>query len=366
MNKKVRILGKKLVPMWLIAILLIASGTGAAVGSVVAGKVSGEINVSTTGSAGGLQIGGPYCDIIQHTPNEARDQGGAVVATFGAIANEFTEEEYFAIAFADEASDTYASITAAGGNIPEQGFRFYVGPAADIDKIVVSWEGYATTGLAGGLIVTQGDTLVPVAGANGNIPATGGETDVKITLEGADITSAITNDVLYVLATSAVNDILYTDYIVATVTYNTIDFANWTDFYGTEIFEREFPVPSRCIGVHSDDQTGFEAASELGVGDWWLFMLPIRNASSQTITAKLTLEVPSCLNVYAMTPDELSEYDPRITKVTRIGANTWKFIVDANADKQDADDYLYIAVNAHDDCGPAYYTINGVLEQIPY
>ncbi len=363
MNKKVRIMGKKLVPMWLIAILLIASGTGAAVGSVVAGKISGEINVSTTGSAGGLQIGGPYCDIIQHTPNEARDDVGGL-ETFSDLDDEFTEEEYFSIAFADEPSDTYASIAGGFEAAPEQGFRFYVGPAEDIEKIVVSWEGYATTAHDDGLMVTEGDSLVTVETAD--IPVEVGETEVKITLTEDEITAAVPNDMLYVLAVGVAFDILNTDYIVATVTYKSIDLANWTDFYGTEIFEREFPVPSRCIGVHSDDQTGFEAASELGVGDWWMFMLPIRNASSQTITAKLTLEVPSCLNVYAMTPDELSEYDPRITKVTRIGANTWKFIVDANADKQDADDYLYIAVNAHGDCGPAYYTISGILEQIPY
>lgn len=376
MNKKVKILGKKLIPMWLIAVLLIASGTGAAVGSVLAGKVTGEINVSTTGSAGGLLIGGPYCDIIQHTPNEAKkDNDAAAFQAYSDLDNEMTGTEYLNIAFANEVPDPkYASqVGAAGGNIGQLGFKFYVGPLLDSDgksnisKIVVSWEGGAdTAGVAGGLAVMKGNTSTPEAFAD--VPTLSDEEVVTITLTGDSITNAVASGYLYVAATSDAGDAqtIYTDYIVATVTYNKIDFSNWTAWNGTEIMEREFPVPNRCIGVHSDDQTGFEAASELGIGDWWLFMLPIKNASNQDITAKLTMEVPSCLNVYVASPDELGDLDPRIHRVTRIGVNSWKFIVDADAEKQDADDYIYIALNAHDDCGPAYYTISGVLEQIPY
>ncbi len=365
MSKKVTIMGKKILPVWLVVILLIASGMGAAVGSVLAGRITGEINVSTTGSAGGLLIGGPYCDIIQHTPNEAMEDNDQVaIQKYGDLANEISDTEYTNIAFSN---DSYAEqIGAAAGKYAQHGFRFYVGPEENISKIVVTWEGYSTLGKADGLVVTQGDSTTIVA--KDDVPAVGSEAEVIITLTGTEVTDAVANGYLYVVAHSDAGDdkYIYTDYVSATVTYTDIDWSQWNGFIGPEIVTRNFTIPDRCIGVHSDSQTGFEAASELAVGDWWIFMLPIKNASNQDITAKLTLEVPECLNVYVVSADEVGDYDARIRNAVRIGMNTWKFIVDADAEKQDDDDYLYIMVNAHDDCGPSIYMIQGILEQVTY
>ena len=366
MSKKVTILGRKVLPIWLAVVLLIASGAGAAVGSILAGKVTGEINVSTTGSAGGLLIGGPYCDLICHTPNDANEENDDSdvdenpTGTWDILADQI--DDYGDIAFSDDAYEQ----TPDGEDIAQQMYKFYVGDEDNISQIVITWEGYSSA--SGGKLqvydeaATAWDTdmeeAIPTADAERTITI---DSSTNVTVAGA-----VAGGNVYVQAFTVADEDLWTDYIKVCVTYTTIDWTTWTGFSGPEISERVFVVPDRCIGVHSDDQTGFEAAAELGVGDWWIFMLPIKNASNQDIIAKLCMEVPSCLNVYVLGPDEIGDFDPRIHDVVRIALNCWKFIVDEDAEKQDGDDYIYIMLNAHDDCAPGMFVINGTLEQITY
>jgi len=270
--------------------------------------------------------------------------------------------DYNNLAFSDNVCE---ETPAVARNFTQQMYRFYVGDDSNISQIVVSWEGYATTG---GTLQVYDQTAVGWDAVMQQA-ITGSDVTHTITIDSStsvDVTRAASNDYVYVQAFTDVDEDLYCDYVVVTVTYTAIDWSSWSGFTGPEIVDRRFVVPNRCIGVHSDAQTGFEAAAELGVGDWWLFMLPIKNASSQDITAKLTMDVPECLNVYVVSADEVGDYDPRVTKVTRIGLNTWKFIIDADAAKQDADDYLYIMVNAHDDCAPGIFAITGTIEQVTY
>lgn len=48
MKKRVRILGKKALPIWLLVIALVACGAGAAAGTILAGKVTGEVPVAVS------------------------------------------------------------------------------------------------------------------------------------------------------------------------------------------------------------------------------------------------------------------------------------------------------------------------------
>ncbi len=48
MKTSVRILGKKAIPIWLLVIALVASGAGAAAGTILAGRVTGEIPVAVS------------------------------------------------------------------------------------------------------------------------------------------------------------------------------------------------------------------------------------------------------------------------------------------------------------------------------
>ncbi len=367
MFKKVKLFGRKTLPMWLLVILLVATSAGAAVGSIMAGQVVGEINISTTGSAGGLLVGGPYGDTIQHTPNDAMedsdDSVSAEVPTTWPPHPTFTVvSDYDNLAFSD---NVYEQTPAVAPNFSQQMYRFYVGDDSDISQIVISWEGYATT--SGTLQVY--DQTAAAWNVLMQQVITGSDATHTIAIDNStsvDVTMAASNDYVYVQAFTGVNEDLYADYITVTVTYTAIDWSSWSGFTGPEIVDRNFIIPNRWIGVHNDSQTAFEAAAELSIGDWWLFILPIKNASNQDITAKLTMDVPPELNVYVVSADEVGDHDPRITKVTRIGLNTWKFIVDADAAKQDDDDYLYIIVNAHDDAAPGIFAIAGTLQQITY
>lgn len=48
MTKKVRILGKKVIPVWLLVLALVAAAAGAASGTVLAGRVIGEVPVAVS------------------------------------------------------------------------------------------------------------------------------------------------------------------------------------------------------------------------------------------------------------------------------------------------------------------------------
>ncbi len=118
-------------------------------------------------------------------------------------------------------------------------------------------------------------------------------------------------------------------------------------------------IPNRYIGVASDDNTSFQAAAELAVGDWAAFNLPLKNASDNALVGELYLSVPDCLEVevYASTDAE------NITGVVRTGLNTWMVLVDADAEYDDEDDGLTVVVSVDDHCMPGYYRIMGTFKQ---
>ncbi|MCD6452903.1 MAG: hypothetical protein J7K77_01225 [Dehalococcoidales bacterium] len=120
--------------------------------------------------------------------------------------------------------------------------------------------------------------------------------------------------------------------------------------------------PNRSIGVVSDDNTGFQAAAELAVGDWAAFHLPLKNASSNDLVAELTLRVPCrCLDVEVYNATSCTN----ITDVVRVGRNTWKFKVLSDAE-YGATDWLTVVISTDDNCRPGYYTISGKIQQIEY
>ena len=48
MTKKVKILGKKAIPIWMLVLALVACGAGAAAGTVLAGKVTAEVPIAVS------------------------------------------------------------------------------------------------------------------------------------------------------------------------------------------------------------------------------------------------------------------------------------------------------------------------------
>jgi hypothetical protein len=119
-------------------------------------------------------------------------------------------------------------------------------------------------------------------------------------------------------------------------------------------------MPNRSFGAVADDNTAFQAAAEMAVGDWAVFYLPLKNASENELIGLLTLSVPECLEVEAYSP-----LGTNVTNVTRIGLNTWKFKLNKAADYLAADT-LAIAISVDDTCAPGYYTISGEINQIAY
>ncbi len=137
--------------------------------------------------------------------------------------------------------------------------------------------------------------------------------------------------------------------------------------------------PNRSFGAVADDNTAFQAAAELAVGDWAAFNLPLKNASQNELIALLTLDVPQCLEVEvyadadtiaAPHPLDLGGESPdpasNVTEVVRIGMNTWKLTLAAAAEYDTITDVLTVVISVDDDCAPGYYSISGTLQQIPY
>jgi hypothetical protein len=138
-------------------------------------------------------------------------------------------------------------------------------------------------------------------------------------------------------------------------------------------------LPNRDFGAVADDNTAFQAAAELAVGDWAAFNLPLKNASDVELFGLLTLSVPECLEVEVYNdidtiaaPHALDlageSPDPavNVTEVVRIGLNTWKFKLAADAHYDPTDDCLMVVISVDDTCAPGYYTITGEINQIPY
>jgi hypothetical protein len=121
-------------------------------------------------------------------------------------------------------------------------------------------------------------------------------------------------------------------------------------------------LPNRYFGAVADDNTAFQAAAELAVGDWAAFNLPLKNASDVELIALVTLSVPECLEVEIYAPTT----SVNIGNVVRIGLNTWKVQVSADAHYDPTDDCLMVVISVDDTCAPGYYTISGEINQIPY
>ncbi len=130
-------------------------------------------------------------------------------------------------------------------------------------------------------------------------------------------------------------------------------------------------APNRSFGAVADDNTAFQAAAELAVGDWAAFNLPLKNASENDLIGLLTLDVPACLEVEVYADaDAAAGESPQpavnVTQVVRVGMNAWKLTLDADAEYDLTEDVLTVVISVDDDCAPGYYTISGTLQQIPY
>jgi hypothetical protein len=121
-------------------------------------------------------------------------------------------------------------------------------------------------------------------------------------------------------------------------------------------------VPNRSFGAVADDNTAFQAAAEIAVGDWVAFNLPLKNASENDLVGLVTLSVPDCLEVEVYSSTNATN----LNSVVRIGLNTWKVIVEAAAEYDHTEDCLMFVISADDYCAPGYYTISGDIKQIPY
>lgn len=121
--------------------------------------------------------------------------------------------------------------------------------------------------------------------------------------------------------------------------------------------------PNRGIGTVADDNTAFEAAAELAIGDWTAFILPLKNASDVPLTALLTLDVPDGIEIEVYAPT-----GSHISNPVRIGLNTWKFVADADVDLYTSPlvSFLVVVVSLDDTSVPGYYTFGGQIQQISY
>jgi hypothetical protein len=124
-------------------------------------------------------------------------------------------------------------------------------------------------------------------------------------------------------------------------------------------------APNREFGAVADDNTAFQAAAELATGDWAVFNLPLKNASDVELIGLLTLSVPDCLEVEVFQAKS-DAGGSHVHNVVRVGMNTWKFKLDAEAEYCDPDDALAILVSVDDYCMPGYYNIEGTIKQIGY
>jgi hypothetical protein len=128
--------------------------------------------------------------------------------------------------------------------------------------------------------------------------------------------------------------------------------------------------PDRYIGTVSDDQTAFEFAAEVDTGEFYIFAVPLKNASDQDMVVRLTLEHPyPDVKVEVMSGSSVS--GDFVDNMTRTGLNTWKFDLHKGADKTDPstgdyEDSIVIVVAGNDTALPGFYTITAKLEQIGY
>lgn len=84
---------------------------------------------------------------------------------------------------------------------------------------------------------------------------------------------------------------------------------------------------NRFIGVTSDDQTGFQVASEISVGEKVVFYLPIANHSDVDLVGEISLILPCGLTA------EVEGVGPEIEAVVQHKQNRWKFRATADSTK---------------------------------
>ena len=120
-------------------------------------------------------------------------------------------------------------------------------------------------------------------------------------------------------------------------------------------------APDRSIGAVNDEQTAFQFAAEIDQHDWYVFYVPLKNASNQDMVCKLKLVFPMGISVEAM-----DTKGAVVENMVRTGYNTWKFDLDSSADKMGVDDAIWIVVAASDTIAPGFYTVHGEIVQISY
>ena len=129
-------------------------------------------------------------------------------------------------------------------------------------------------------------------------------------------------------------------------------------------------APDRSIGAVNDTQTAFQFAAEIDQHDWYAFCVPLKNASNQDMVVELKLVSPEGITVEVMDGD-----GSVVENMTRTGLYTWKFDLEAEADKtapvftddsEEIADCIVIVVAASDTIAPGYYTIVGEIVQISY
>jgi hypothetical protein len=466
MSKKISIIGKKALPIWLIVILLVTAGAGAAAGTVLAGKVTGEMPVAvsqallvgepvtTTGAyATGLMALSNYLGgIATWSTAQANtgiysveldapgapgtgDQARAVIYTCGVQLKDLQPLTYWV--YSHLGYPAYAQIY-----VDVNGNGKWDGIATDdvltLEPYQWQWVYHLAVdlgipGIWGGVAFADAIEIVnanwnpnlgpwkPTGGFRG-APVWAQDTWQQISLEDTTVLySEASYNTYFPGPPFGTDDILYpwSAWEAGTVPNGLADFDGQGDFFNPNPHgipptanilrirfaadnwvktslcylddpavdslnaismidistvpqgtRRCYVAPNRFSGSHADDQTGFQFASEIAVGDMYLIVLPVKNASENDLVAELCLDVPAGLEVEVITADQLLGATGNTASAIRIGDTCWKIIVKAAADKVIPSDFpndsIFIVVSADDTLAPGYYYINGILKQISH
>ncbi len=409
MTSRVRILGKKVIPIWLLVLALVTTGAGAAAGTILAGKVTGEIPVAVSQA---LLVGNPIaaCDLY---PFETSDTGSAGWSTAEAHTGDTSVELETGAStggagqvvipignktLSQITSLSYWTKVTAGPDNYRPYLKIFLDEDGDtttdeywieaepmltfgwgvLPVIPTGWEMFDAYDLVNPLKWMGSESCDDPWGVSDPVPTLSQYIDGTATTLGFPVwdpvpfasreygTLTVTRIVLKVGPGGPWPD--FTGY-VDDLMINGLEYLNVNDLGGNDSVpqgtQRLFHSPNRYVGVHADDQTGFQFASEVAVGDMYLIAVPLKNASNNNLVAQLTLSVPECIEVEVMSADQVHG-NGNIINAIRTGLNTWKFEVTADAHKWGVADNLYIAVSADDYCLPGFYTINGTIEQISY
>lgn len=404
----------KIIPVWLIAILFIASGAGAAAGTVLAGKVAGEVNIAASHA---ILVGAPTA--ASELDENLGHSAGATAAWSEDEAHSGFYAAYFTTTSVPGTGDEARVViplpvgTTLGDIDSISWYAYMVAGYVPHADLVLDYDG---DGLRDDVLVAEGahqngDSVVgwPVStwiktfeGASGvytpwsGIPGSQTANEVKSVQDKtavwmqsaadpnfgldtlANFKAGKTGGMIIVNANTPVlsieieidNWVLQSGAYVDDVSVNGIRYAiNMGDLIGVyqvpQGTQRSYHTPNRFIGIGSDDNTGFEFAAEVAVGDMYLIALPLKNASDVPMVAKVTFDVPEGIELEVMSADQIQGVG-NVTNAIRIGPNTWKVALSADADMAGLADNLYIAVSIDDTLPPGYHTITGEIKQISY